>query len=71
LQGNCREGTTQNEKDSIDNNLLVRSGKRVDPRPGEEIQDQSDSKTENRKGALSEKQITGIKLPPRKDREKL
>jgi hypothetical protein len=62
---------TQNEKDFIDNNLPVRSGKRGDPRLGEEIQGQSDSKTVNRKGELSEKQVTGIKLSPMIDREKL
>ena len=52
----CREivgGATQNEKDFIDNNLSVRSGKRGDPGLGEEIQGQSDSKAVNRKGDFS------------------
>jgi hypothetical protein len=47
------EGATQNEKDFIDNNLPVRSGKRSDPGLGEEIQGQSDSKGVNRKGEFS------------------
>jgi hypothetical protein len=44
---------TQNEKDFIDDNLSVRSGKRGDPGLGEEIQGQGDSKTVNRKGEFS------------------